>query len=315
VPAAAVRGDRRAELFAAAGPLSHPARTLLAHLCSLADDNGAMRWGLSTSQLVEATGFSERALRYGRRQLETSGVLRTEVGNGKTRSHYQILLPAAAEQGAPAGSDPERVVDASGVLSGGHAVPPRGAPRAPLGGKPCPPGGHRVPPSTRAGVALRGTGPYGVQDPTGYPSPAASASLLPLPPPGAPPPHRRKPPGHTPTQVALDPLVVELHHRGFGHVPADLDPGQMAEVAAAVVRVGAPAMVQAVRNAHRGNDPARSWRAWVRLWAGMQPPPASLAAARAAAQPPPAADVGVPPPPEVLDLIRAGGRRAAGGRR
>lgn len=51
-----------------------------------------------------------------------------------------------------------------------------------------------------------------------------------------------------------------------------LTPEQVDVVRQVLARVGVPAMVRAADNAHRANDPARWWSAWLDLWQGLHVP-------------------------------------------
>ncbi len=69
----------------------------------------------------------------------------------------------------------------------------------------------------------------------------------------------------------LRPLADALVSRGL-RAAYGLTEGQADEVRAAMARAGVAAMVSAAYRAHRANDPARWWSAWLGLWTGMHVP-------------------------------------------
>lgn len=75
----------------------------------------------------------------------------------------------------------------------------------------------------------------------------------------------------------LRPLADALAGRGL-RAAYGLTKAQADDVRQVLARVGLPAMVSAAYRAHRANDPARFWTAWVGMWQGLHMPTAERAA-------------------------------------
>lgn len=80
-----------------------------------------------------------------------------------------------------------------------------------------------------------------------------------------------RPPRSTTIPEDLRPLADALVGRGL-RAAYGLTKAQADDVRAVMARVGVPAMVAAAYRAHRANDPARFWSAWVGMWNGLHEP-------------------------------------------
>lgn len=166
---AAVSGRLARLVRESAPPMRRSARTLLEALARRADDGtGELRWPVGTAQLRVETAYSERQLRRARRELEELGLLMAELGDGRERTRYALVLDRLLDAGVGVvhpGEDraahpgeplmpPVNPADPPGESAAltGHHVPPGGQPCPPPGGPSCPPSGAGVSPPTRAGA-------------------------------------------------------------------------------------------------------------------------------------------------------------------
>lgn len=252
--------------------LSRPARAMLHVLAGKALDDGtfAGEHGGTISDdswLAILPEWSRASIRRGRRELVDAGLVevltyttRANVvrrsGTGRRGCQYRVLLvPGQAEQ-----------LPLAAGAEGWSGRPPR-APRVSKMSTQ----GAQIEHPLRARAH-----PPGAKNPSGTKKTPASASL---------PRTRRRPPQLVELDGPRKELADALWRRRL-RAPCVLRPDELVLVDAVIARVGIPAMVQAAYDAYQAGDPPRSWRAWLGLWAGVQPrpdPPPRPAAAEPAA--------------------------------
>lgn len=251
----------RSEL-AQTGGLSRPARAVLGRVARTAAADGSLRYPLTTQQLVAATGYSKTSIEGARRELVAAGRVELVSGCGRHRSRWRVL-PRVALVPQPAAAPAAEAPFEQLAMAVGDGIAATSGPSQSetlrLGDRGSTSQNLRHPTRARGGPAELKAQSCGAPTPPHQPAAAA-----------APPP--RRPHRLRPIPDRLRPLAAELARRRLDLVACDLDDDELELVSQAVALHGPARLAEVAYRGHRPNDPARSWRAWLRAWATLPPP-------------------------------------------